>query len=58
MSDGLDVFQERIRKLIQDNRLLAGQAKKPFDPQATLQKLLQKGAPKIPSVKMGKLTNE
>jgi len=40
MSGGLDLFRERIRKLLEENRLRAEQAARGFDPQATLQRLL------------------
>ena len=40
MSDGLDLFRERIRKLLEAHRRRIEQATKGFDPQVTLQKLL------------------
>ena len=48
MSDGLDLFKERIRKLLEDRRRLAEQAARPFDPQVILRRLL--GLPKSPGV--------
>ena len=48
MSDGLDLFKERIRKLLEDRRRLAEQVARPFDPQVILRRLL--GLPKSPGV--------
>lgn len=43
MSDNkMELYRERIRKLLQDKRLQAEQVARGFDPQVTLQKLLQK----------------
>jgi hypothetical protein len=40
MSDALDFFKNRIRKILDEGRRQTEQASKPFDPQVTLQKLL------------------
>jgi len=49
MSDGLDLFKERVRKLLEEQRRLADQVAGGFDPRVTLQKLLNSAeSPVVP----------